>query len=256
MVSLLHFANSTEAKIRNATNSDPLGPYNKQLLDILVLSYNHKSLKVITSNLSKRISTLLDKNESKGPLGRSNSINKDKVYLTVLKSLSVIIYLLEYGSELFITWLNEHYERYIHPLFKVKVNFKFEQPIKSKLLSIKNYHENSLELKNLRTNLSKLRQDLSKPGVVEYKSSPIPDNLQSYNYSYKRSSKSLDLPRPQTTSFGGLPPLAEESSLQHSNSFQMNSLNNPFQMNNPNNPFQMNSLNNPFQHSNNPFISN
>lgn len=298
-----------------ATNVEPLGPYNKELLDILILSHNPKQLLIIESVLSKRLMSYMDEfssyrsvrsshksfslrrsastnthsysDMSPSPsasktivdanLLRSNSYHgdgylQDKQSLTILKTLTVILYLLQYGSNLFIDWIKIKYIDYIIPLNAMKFNGNYNQSIRSKITTIIKYCENTNELRDLRVNINKLRSDMTTPGLKKLVS--ISDEIQysppnsptlksdmstsSSNFQFTRvtsNSSSYDPPRYNHSSddehnslidsrLHDLTPVYEENNSIHSQNSASNLLNchdeQKFAM--LNNPFQIPNL--------------
>lgn len=279
-----------------ATNFEPLGPYNKELLDILVLSHNPKQLLIIESALSKRLKSYIDEYSSNpstrsrsfslrrsastntnsysdiptprrtsvdAHLSRSNSYhgegNQDKQSLTVLKTLTVILYLLQYGSSQFIDWIKIKFIDIILPLNAMEFHASYNQSIKSKISTIIKYCESTTELSELRVNIHKLRSDMATPGLKklvtiseELQYSP-PNSPMSSNSNFQFSSKYYDSPTydHRTTPYNGnnhhlidsrlhdLTPVHEENTSLHSQTSATNLLN----CHDENLPM----LNNPFQ---------
>ncbi|KAG7662505.1 uncharacterized protein J8A68_003969 [[Candida] subhashii] len=224
--SIKNITSSTESKIKNAINTEPLGPYNHELIELATLTINKKHLSVITSILTKKLSPLIKEAskrvssedvtslESEGvqPVTRvrraksiaafvSNRINSNKqqqppmpkrsqsipnlpqphsssskkhsrkpefdskTYLSLLKTLTVILYLLQNGSEEFVNWVEDNYQTLLKPLRKLTYPKKYNETIRYKLSKITSLMENSENLHSYRVNIHKLRTDMLSPGI-------------------------------------------------------------------------------------------
>lgn len=275
-----------------AINTDLLGPFNKELLDLSVLSYNEKSLVLIVSFLLKRLTTYMNdyyssnksdnlsrsksfslKRSSSSSSTTSSPSNKknpkvrhdinDKQSLLILKTLTVTLYLIQYGSDSFVDWIKLKYLDFIVPLKYVKFNNNYSKSIISKSNTIITYCKNEKDLTNLRSNTNKLRLDMIVPGLKRSTStkenSIIPSshindspsftptrNTSNTIGNYTRSSRSLDIPRSNNIGFDShdLSPLVEELHSQSSDqSLSNQSISNPINANSDHRSFLSN---NPF----------
>ncbi|KAK6205623.1 ENTH domain-containing protein [Scheffersomyces amazonensis] len=243
--SLKNLTNSTESRIKNATSSEPLGPYNHELIELARLSFDHSSLSTIENVIIKRLSVFnldaksnnnshlnglhlpnrnfslrrstsekstssgsrrnssgslnsnsnsnlsshsnLSSNSTLNPhsntsgiavIKRSNSLPStkpslidlhDSSYLQLLKTLTVILYLIQNGSPHFIKWIKAIYNQYLTPILIniqiIPIPTKYLDSIKFKLVKIINLFENVNNLNQYKLNFNKLRYDMSIPGV-------------------------------------------------------------------------------------------
>ncbi|RCK57549.1 Epsin-4 [Candida viswanathii] len=191
-----NLTSSTESKIRSATNTEPLGPYNHELTEIARLTFNKKHLSIIISIINKRLKPILQSRESTAPsVKRSNSsltphkpsygaprrsntvaggslstvahrqTLDDKIYLSLLKTLTVILYILQNGSVQFIDWLLKEYPTKISPLLDIPYPSKYKDSIRHKIHKIISLLEVPENLNNYRVNIHKLRSDMLVPGL-------------------------------------------------------------------------------------------
>lgn len=192
--SLKNLTSSTESKIRTATNLDPLGPYNSELTEITRLTFSKKHLSIIISVISKRLKPVLQSNNNPGSIKRSKSsiaphkseygtlrrsntvagvsnpgtqkqVLDDKTYLSLLKTLTVILYILQNGSSQFIDWLLNEYPVLISPLLQMPYPSKYKDSIRHKIHKIISLLEVPENLNNYRVNIHKLRSDMLVPGL-------------------------------------------------------------------------------------------
>ncbi|KAK6459741.1 ENTH domain-containing protein [Scheffersomyces xylosifermentans] len=177
----------TESKIKNATNSEPLGPFNHDLMELSLLTYNSRHLSTIISTLTKRLTVNINNSDLKRSHSTSISmhalspsspqkmkrshtmpiLNKsdDKNNLILLKTLTVILYLVQNGSHEFVEWLKNQRHIYIEPLGQISYPPKYHDAITSKLLKLIQLLENPESLEAFRVNIHRLRSDMSTPGV-------------------------------------------------------------------------------------------
>lgn len=221
MVNLFHFSNSADAKIRSGTyihllsiidllhfdfsiltsaiNNEPLGPYNKELLDLSNFTYNPKSLTVVEDVLRKKLARIIASAEkprqltssSKLAMGRSQSVGGNQSFLgrshnmrratsvhttsssdtkcdlVVLKCLTVIVYLCQYGSGLFINWLRSEYLNIIVPLRRLAFHPQYLNAIYLKVSLIVKYCEDDDQLASSRDSLDEMRREI-RPGIVHH----------------------------------------------------------------------------------------
>ncbi|KGR08848.1 hypothetical protein MG5_03203 [Candida albicans P57072] len=202
--SLRNLTSSTESKIKSATNNEPLGPYNHELTELASLTFSKKHLSIIISIITKRLKPVLDicpttmnstgmkrSNTSKlsSTIHRTHSFPRrsktlpspdtpsdvntlkykqvldDKVYLSLLKALTVILYLLQNGSVQFIDWLLKDYKSIISPLSRISYPSTYKEPIRHKVNKIISLLEAPEDLNNYRINIHKLRTDMLVPGL-------------------------------------------------------------------------------------------
>lgn len=205
MVNLFHFSNSADAKIRCAINNEPLGPYNKELLDLSNITYNPKALAVVEDVLRKKLGRIISAAEkprrlssvSRLSMGRSQSVGGGSQFrgpptlptknmsmrratsvhitnsadtksdLVVLKCLTVIVYLCQYGSGLFINWLRSEYRDMIVPLGRLAYHPQYLNAIYLKISLIVKYCEDDDELASSRNSLDEVRREI-RPGIVDH----------------------------------------------------------------------------------------
>ncbi|MCP8717991.1 MAG: ENTH domain-containing protein [Asgard group archaeon] len=192
--SLKNLTSSTESKIRTATNQDPLGPYNSELTELARLTFSKKHLSIIISVINKRLKPVLQSHTNSASIKRSNSsvaphgthystprrsntisgalrspsqkqVLDDKTYLSLLKTLTVILYILQNGSVQFIDWLLKDYPRIISPLLEMPYPSKYKDSIRHKIHKIISLLEVPENLNNYRVNIHKLRSDMLVPGL-------------------------------------------------------------------------------------------
>lgn len=226
---LFHFGNSTDAKIRSGTsnhynpsitisslltsaiNNEPLGPYNKELLDLSNITYNPKAVVIVEDVLRKKLVRTIasgDKprrlnssvshsfhsgqlNEGTGSKSRtmrrsasvhSSGSSDTKSDLVVLKCLTVMVYLCQYGSGLFIKWLRSEYRDIIVPLGRLAFHPQYQNAIYLKISLLVRYCENDDQLASSRNSLDDVRKEI-RPGIVEHSvnvkrtTSPVPLSL-------------------------------------------------------------------------------
>lgn len=202
--SLRNLTSSTESKIKSATNNEPLGPYNHELTELASLTFSKKHLSIIISIITKRLKPVLEicpKTINSTGMKRSNTsklsstihrthsfprrsktlpspdtpsdnstikykqVLDDKVYLSLLKALTVILYLLQNGSVQFIDWLLKDCNQVISPLLRIPYPSTYKEPIRHKVNKIISLLEAPEELNNYRVNIHKLRTDMLVPGL-------------------------------------------------------------------------------------------
>ncbi|CAI5758292.1 unnamed protein product [Candida verbasci] len=80
--SIKNITSNTESIIKNATNTEPLGPYNHELIEISNLTYNKKHLSIIISILTRRLKYINDifGNKWGNELTKSASIKRSFTY--------------------------------------------------------------------------------------------------------------------------------------------------------------------------------
>ncbi|EMG49098.1 hypothetical protein SBY92_000472 [Candida maltosa Xu316] len=194
--SIKNITSSTESKIKNATNTEPLGPYNHELTELARLTFSKKHLSIIISIINKRLKPLLQLCNTSTPMKRSKtSISSrrsstslkrsnsspstptqdstkqqqqqldSKTYLSLLKTLTVILYILQNGSVPFIDWLLREYPTSISPLLTLAYPSKYKESIRHKIHKIISLLEEPESLNNYRINIHKLRTDMLSPGM-------------------------------------------------------------------------------------------
>ncbi|GEQ71222.1 hypothetical protein JCM33374_g4903 [Metschnikowia sp. JCM 33374] len=185
MLDFLRSSSSTESKIRTAINDEPLGPYNKELLDLAILTHDRRALAIITSNLQKKLSKLIKKAESpkrsysvkslstrhhRTPpsVQRSSTVDtyflgdsaEYRKHLGVLKCLTVIVHLCQNGSHAFLLWVKQEYSNLICPIGRLSFHPKTSMAIYSKVELIVRYCESTIELTTARQSLDQIRSEL------------------------------------------------------------------------------------------------
>ncbi|KAM9925055.1 hypothetical protein OXX59_004125 [Metschnikowia pulcherrima] len=189
MLDFLKSTSSTDRKIRTAINEEPLGPYNKELLELSALTHNRKALATITSNLQKKLAKAISNADSpkrsytiagpsssryrhSGSVHRSSTVHSStpsssdyRKDLGVLKCLTVIVHLCQNGSREFSQWAKQSYMALIYPLGRLSFHPKTANAIYSKVELIIKYCENDVELKTARHSLDQMRSEL-RPGPL------------------------------------------------------------------------------------------
>ncbi|CUM66953.1 LOW QUALITY PROTEIN: uncharacterized protein PRCAT00004639001 [Priceomyces carsonii] len=188
-----------------ATDSHISGPFNQDLIEISISTFNTKDLLKTEHVLTKR---LTNKNSRGG---------------SILKALTIILYLIQNGSEQFVAWvLNSKY--LIKSLGHQDFDLKFMKLISDRVASILNYCENPVEMEHLRNNIYKLRNEMSTPGLKRSNSiEATRDNLK-----VERKVKSLDIQRFEEPKFDKLTALVEESTEDFMTNDDLKYTNNPF----------------------------
>lgn len=182
-----------------AINSEPLGPYNKELHDLSQLSYSRKSLHSITEHISKRLAKVVQQaakpgrsiQRSRSVITKQNTVNVVKRAssvsgpfnelagmneLVVLKSLTVLVYLCQYGSGLFISWMRKNYGEFVLPLGRLAFAAQYSNAIHQKVGLIVRYCEDDAFLLSARNSLDQLRDEI-RPGIVEHDPPVIKRNI-------------------------------------------------------------------------------
>ncbi|CAH2354243.1 hypothetical protein CLIB1423_15S01794 [[Candida] railenensis] len=171
----------------SATNNDPFGTLGSQLNDLAILTFDSEKLRIIIQIINKRLSV-------KEP---------SKNWRIILKTLTVIIYLLQSGSKQFVNWCKSNYsssyEKRLRNFTCFDINGnEIGQPIRSKLNLIHKLINDDQELELLRWKFHQLRNDMSIPGLKMYET-PISPSTNRTNESNKLRTRSLDFS--STTSF-------------------------------------------------------
>ncbi|EDK38145.2 hypothetical protein PGUG_02243 [Meyerozyma guilliermondii ATCC 6260] len=193
--SIRNLNSSTELQVKSATSSDPLGPYNNDLVQLSMLTYNSKSLSIIESVLEKQL-----RKYSPSSIASSKFSNNEKGWLILLKSLTVVMYLLQNGSPEFVYWLKSCTASVIAPLHRAKLHSNttmYKDAIKFKIDSIYKFCTNDNELQKLRTNIHVYREDMSIPGVKRANTTSAADNSSRRLKPIKRS-RTVEIPRTVT----------------------------------------------------------
>lgn len=185
------FRKSTEFKIKNgmsqqlsvrttltpALNSEPLGPYNKELQDLATLSTDTKSLAVITTVLRKKLAKVLAQASKPRNLRSTDRTAATAppllldmlAEITVLKCLTVVLHLCQRGAPQFLQWIRREYQTLIVPLGRLAYNAKYSHVIYLKVSLVVRFCESDAELVTSRRSMDEVRLEL-RPGVVRAKS--------------------------------------------------------------------------------------
>lgn len=189
MLDFLKSSSSTELKIRTAINDEPLGPYNKELLELSALTRDKKALTIITLNLQKKLSksiknahilqrlysinsSSLGRHRQFSSVKRSSTVHTSAPsdsaeyhkHLGVLKCLTVIVHLCQNGSPGFFHWLEDVYNSLIYPIGRLCFHPKTSNAIYLKVELIIKYCEDRAELVSARHSLDQMRSEL-RPGI-------------------------------------------------------------------------------------------
>lgn len=179
--------NSTEAKIKHATNDEPLGPYNHELMEISLLTFNYKKLATIVKVLVLRLNTINSSHEKSSvrralsqssiekksapfatPIVKSKTAHYNELnsnHLGILKSLTVILYLLQNGLERFLEWICSDYKAVIQPLLGISKYSQYHDSILFKANRVISLCSDREELNEYRRNIHRMRTDMITPGV-------------------------------------------------------------------------------------------
>lgn len=193
--SIRNLNSSTELQVKSATSSDPLGPYNNDLVQLSMLTYNSKLLSVIESVLEKQL-----RKHSPSSMASLKFTNNEKGWLILLKSLTVVMYLLQNGSPEFVYWLKSCTSLVIAPIHRASLHLNttmYKDAIKFKIDSIYKYCTDDRKLQNLRTNIHVYREDMSVPGVKRANTTSVADNTGRKLKPIKRS-RTVEIPRTVT----------------------------------------------------------
>jgi hypothetical protein len=185
---------STELQIKNATSSDPLGPYNNDLVQLSMLTYSSKLLSIIESVLEKQLRKYSPSSMA------SLKFNNEKGWLILLKSLTVVMYLLQNGSPEFVYWLKSCAPLVITPIHRAFLHSKtrmYKDPIKFKVDTIYKYCNDENELQKLRANIHVYREDMTIPGVKRANTISAADTTGRKLNPVKRS-RTVEIPRTVT----------------------------------------------------------
>lgn len=157
-----------------ATNSDPFGPHNEELVDLSVLSHDYKNAATIANVLEKRILGYLEHHKDKGGSSGDSSSptgmlfsrdSSEKDQLVVSKTLTVILYLLQFGSGHFLEWVRNHYNALIRPLKNAPLGIQHRKSVRHKAAAIVGYCEDCFTLQQLQEHIEKMRLEMASPGV-------------------------------------------------------------------------------------------
>lgn len=133
-----------------------MGPYGSELNELATLTFNPNKLPTIAAIIQKR---LIVKSPTKN-------------WRSILKTLTVVIFLLQSGSRQFLNWAKAN----MYNLIKGYRNFscydikdvEIGEPIRTKSKSIINHVRDEEKLNRLRSNFEQLRNDMIIPGLKEY----------------------------------------------------------------------------------------
>lgn len=160
-----------------------MGPYNKELYELTAFTQNpsllqqlcgvldHKLRQIITSGKSPTRSptvVLTARNHPGSPpahsVRRSLSLpSRHRVEVVVLKCLTVILYLLQYGSGGFILWIRNNYTTLVTPLCRLAWSPQHSAAIYYKADVVIEYCKNDAGLLASRNSLDGIRAGL-RPG--------------------------------------------------------------------------------------------
>ena len=155
--SIKHFKQSaTEQKIRLATNSDPFGPFGNQLNELATFTFSGEKVAIIGSILQKRLTI-------KQP---------SKHWRSILKTFTVVIFLLQSGSSQFVLWAKGFIPAVSHRFsgfscYDVNGN-EIGEPVRSKIKYVLSLLRSENDLTELREKFHQLRSEMSIPGLKMY----------------------------------------------------------------------------------------
>lgn len=190
-------------------------------MELSLLTYNTKHLATICAILSKRLSAFVTKKElkrsnttkpleytgniSSSKMKRSSSLpvisdHSEKNDVVLLKTLTVILYLVQNGSYDFVNWVRGNIDNYIFPLSTVApVYGKHYDAIASKVAKLLLLFTDSEQLKAFRVNIHILRSDMTTPGVkrtsIDLPSNITTEEMEVDHNIYSKRAKSMDINR-------------------------------------------------------------
>lgn len=91
----------------------------------------------------------------------NENVIDEKTSLVLLKIITVMLYLLQNGSQHFVSWMLDNYSYYIRPLSTAQIHSRYGESLKFKVGKIITLCESPKDLKEFRINLHRLRSDLS-----------------------------------------------------------------------------------------------
>lgn len=146
---------STELKVRKATNEDEkTGATGTLMNEISVLTYSPKTVREITQVLKRRLSSY----------GRRTS-HKNSIH--IVKALTLILYLINNGSEEFVAWVRGNLI-YFECLKSCEVSQKRDEPLAKQIRSMSNQICDCVKddelLENKKKEIIEFRSSISSPG--------------------------------------------------------------------------------------------
>jgi hypothetical protein len=198
--SFKRFSQSLQSKVTRATSNDGIGPTNEELVEISIYTYNKERLQIIITILATRLSK-----------------HSEKYVVSITKTLTLILYLLQNGSIEFTNWIKRNIS-----CFEVFNNLKrsiYPETVVKKAMRIIQLCQNDEEMRKYKSDIHKYRNDMNSPGIkrtsIELLREP------EIAVEMKRTSKSIDIVR---YAHRPLKTLTEESSTHSNNPFLQSSL--------------------------------
>lgn len=168
--------------LKPAINSEPLGPYNKELLDLSVISHNPKSLAIIEDVLHKKLTRVISTastprrlnststyTRKSPPMSRTASVHSSsgdsKSHLVVLKCLTVMVHLCQYGSSAFMEWTRSVYREIVVPIGQLAFHPQYLNAIYLKVGLLVRYCEDEFQWEHSRNSVDQMRAEM-RPGIV------------------------------------------------------------------------------------------
>ncbi|QWU90048.1 hypothetical protein CA3LBN_004406 [Candidozyma haemuli] len=149
---MLFLGSSTESKLRNGmfkdAFGDPLGPYNSELLELSILTFEPRKLATICSVLEKKLLKVLVPSQ-----GQTKQ-------LVALKCLTVLLYLCQWGSGSFMNWLRSRYTAIVVPLGAMGYSKTYASAVYAKVDAVVRFCEDDEALRVSRDSLDQLRLEM------------------------------------------------------------------------------------------------
>lgn len=161
-----------------------MGPYNKELYELTALTQNPSLLQQLCGVLEHKLTQIINsgKSPTRSPtvlLALRNHVvsppllhsvrrtlslpSRHRVEIVVLKCLTVILYLLQYGSGGFILWIRNNYTTLVTPLCRLAWSPQYSATIYYKADNVIEYCRNDAGLLASRNTLDGIRAGL-RPG--------------------------------------------------------------------------------------------
>lgn len=178
----------SEQKIRHALSLEPLGPYNSELLDLSILTFEPRKMETVCDVLEKKLIKILlqahkllfpkvdhltrsrslstKNSHSFAPPQRSHTFSPQKrqnefvSQLVTLKCLTVIVYLCQWGSGSFMNWLRLKYTLIVQPLATLAFLPTYALAIYAKVDAVVRFCEDDDALRVSRDSLDNMRLEM------------------------------------------------------------------------------------------------
>lgn len=199
----------TEIKVRQATDdNDTIGATGTLMNEISILTYSPKTLKEIVQVIKKRLHNFIGFHDNK-KLTHKNCI-------MVLKTVTLISYLLNNGSNQFVEWLknNQTVFKTLQLFYKDDQDANLCDQIRNISTDIYGLLQDDDLLENRRTDVIQFRSSISSPGRKSTDNSHLKQNDPSLksniSHSFELNRRISSSTRPYVPSRFSLDPLTEE----------------------------------------------